>query len=431
MSTSSRRTRRRAGQRAAAHAAAPRSHRWQPARRATVDAALTARAGRSRRRRAPARRRRAAASPKRAALAIIAALSVHSARGGTCSSAPERAEPLAQRPRWRRRRRRSPAAPQARLLQRRARRAARAPRRSRAGRTPRGRARRSAAASSPSSRTVYSSAVFRPAKEKSRPATRARDRERRRPRGSPSRGQALERRAAGERQAEHPRALVERLAGGVVERRAEHLEAVVVRRRARGTCGRRWRRGTRTAARTGPGRRKFAATWPCRWSTAPAAGRARRPAPWPWRARRAARRRGPGPGSRRPARRRRASRPARASASSTTGVDQLEVVARGDLRDDAAEAVVDALRGDDVRADLAVGRDDGRAGVVAAGLDARGSRGGSRRGERPERHGPGVRDVVERAAQRRRRAPHDQRRPRRCPGSSGGACPAARKPKRS
>ena len=40
--------------------------------------------------------------------------------------------------------------------------------------------------------------------------------------------QPLERRAAGVRQAEQPRALVEGLAGGVVERRAEDREAVVV-----------------------------------------------------------------------------------------------------------------------------------------------------------------------------------------------------------
>ena len=50
------------------------------------------------------------------------------------------------------------------------------------------------------------------------------------------------------------------------------------------------------------------------------------------------------------------------------GVGELEVVARGDLRHDAAVGVVDALRGDDVRAHLAVARDDRRAGVVAAGL---------------------------------------------------------------
>jgi hypothetical protein len=51
------------------------------------------------------------------------------------------------------------------------------------------------------------------------------------------------------------------------------------------------------------------------------------------------------------------------------GVDELEVVARRDLRHHAAEARVHALRGDDVRADLARGGDDGGAGVVAGGLD--------------------------------------------------------------
>ena len=48
---------------------------------------------------------------------------------------------------------------------------------------------------------------------------------------------------------------------------------------------------------------------------------------------------------------------------------ELEVVARGHLGDDAAVLVVHALRGDDVRADLAVAGDDGGAGVVAGGLD--------------------------------------------------------------
>ena len=48
--------------------------------------------------------------------------------------------------------------------------------------------------------------------------------------------------------------------------------------------------------------------------------------------------------------------------------DQLEVVTGGDLRHDSAVAVVNPLRGDYVRADLALRRDDGRAGVVAARL---------------------------------------------------------------
>ena len=50
-------------------------------------------------------------------------------------------------------------------------------------------------------------------------------------------------------------------------------------------------------------------------------------------------------------------------------VDELEVVAAGDLRHDAAVAVVDALGGDDVGADLAVAADHGGAGVVAGGLE--------------------------------------------------------------
>ncbi len=49
-------------------------------------------------------------------------------------------------------------------------------------------------------------------------------------------------------------------------------------------------------------------------------------------------------------------------------VDQLEVVARGDLGHDAAVAVVDALRGDHVGRDRPVATHERRAGVVAAGL---------------------------------------------------------------
>jgi hypothetical protein len=50
-------------------------------------------------------------------------------------------------------------------------------------------------------------------------------------------------------------------------------------------------------------------------------------------------------------------------------VDEREVVAGRDLGHDAAVAVVDALGGDDVGAHLPRAGDDGRAGVVAAGLD--------------------------------------------------------------
>ena len=49
-------------------------------------------------------------------------------------------------------------------------------------------------------------------------------------------------------------------------------------------------------------------------------------------------------------------------------VDQLEVLARGDLRDDSAEAIVHSLRGDHVRAQAPVGAEHRRAGVVAAAL---------------------------------------------------------------
>ena len=50
-------------------------------------------------------------------------------------------------------------------------------------------------------------------------------------------------------------------------------------------------------------------------------------------------------------------------------VDELEVMARGDLRHDPAEAVVHALGGDDRGQHLAGVGDDRRAGVVAGGLE--------------------------------------------------------------
>ncbi len=71
----------------------------------------------------------------------------------------------------------------------------------------------------------------------------------------------------------------------------------------------------------------------------------------------------------------------RASLAQRLGDDRvrdLQMVARGDLRHHAAEAIVRALGGDHVRAHQAVGIDNRRAGVVAAAL------------EREDRHtGPG------------------------------------------
>ena len=133
------------------------------------------------------------------------------------------------------------------------------------------------------------------------------------------------------------------------------------------------------------------------------AARARRRSPWRRRSRRAARRPGRGRASPRPAS---TSSSARAGASERLvdhGVDQLEVVARGDLGHDAAEAGVHLLRGDHVRARSSPSRADERgAGVVAARLEredhgrwwATGSAAGT---------------SSRRPSQRRRRAPHDQR----------------------
>ena len=79
-------------------------------------------------------------------------------------------------------------------------------------------------------------------------------------------------------------------------------------------------------------------------------------------------------------------RPRRSSARCDDRVDELEVVARGDLGHDAAEVLVHGLRGDHVGADAPVAVDHRRARVVAAGL------------QREDAHtGPGVGHVLERA----------------------------------
>ena len=53
-----------------------------------------------------------------------------------------------------------------------------------------------------------------------------------------------------------------------------------------------------------------------------------------------------------------------------TGVDELEMPARRDLRDDASVAGVEVgLRGDNIRPDLAVVRDQRRCSLVTRRLD--------------------------------------------------------------
>ena len=162
--------------------------------------------------------------------------------------------------------------------------------------------------------------------------------------------EAVDRGAARVAEPEQPRALVERLAGRVVERRAEDVEARRGPARRAGACGRRSRAGRGTAARPGraPGRamrRGRAGGRP-----APAEAAAPRRAPSPPRARRAARRSAPGP---------------RVTATRSTSVElgsglaerladhgrhELEVPPRRDLRHDAAVARVEVgLGGDDVR----------------------------------------------------------------------------------
>ena len=76
--------------------------------------------------------------------------------------------------------------------------------------------------------------------------------------GSPVAREPVDRRAARVAEPEQPRALVERLAGGVVERRAEHAVAARGRARRAAACARRSRAGRGTAAR--PGRARGRAT---------------------------------------------------------------------------------------------------------------------------------------------------------------------------
>ena len=170
--------------------------------------------------------------------------------------------------------------------------------------------------------------------------------------GSPSAACALDRRAARIAEPEQARRLVERLAGGVVERLAEHLVASRARVTPASSVWPPLAIRQRNGGSSGSGSRKLAATWPCRWSTptqrlagrrGERLGRADADQQRADQARAAGDRDrvdvvepDPGLGERRVDDR----------------VDQLEVVARGDLGHDAAEALVRrGLRGDHVRAD--------------------------------------------------------------------------------
>ena len=109
-------------------------------------------------------------------------------------------------------------------------------------------------------------------------------------------GELRQRRAARVGQPEQPRALVERLAGGVVERRARAPRRRPARSRAPAACARPRRAGTGTAARSARARGRWPRRAPAGGRRARAAAAARRPGPWPSRRRRAARRPAPAPG---------------------------------------------------------------------------------------------------------------------------------------
>ena len=205
------------------------------------------------------------------------------------------------------------------------------------------------------------------------PVEAARDREGERLRVAVA-GELLERRAAGERQAEQARALVERLAGGVVERAAEDVEGRVVldaREQRVAAAGEQAderrleddaRRPSETAQEV---RRDVALEVVDRRERQAARGGDR------LRGRDADEQRADEPRPLRDADERDVveRRAGAAQRVVDRGVGELEVVARGDLRHDAAVGVVDALRGDDVRQHVAVAGDDRRARVVAARLD--------------------------------------------------------------
>ena len=155
----------------------------------------------------------------------MAALSVHSARSGTCSSTPSAGHPLAQRPVGR-----HPAADGQALQPGLAQPALDAHRERLDDRVLVGRREVGAPGlrpRRPGRAPCRAAAVFSPAKEKSRPGHARGDREVVGA-GIALGGQALERGAAGIGQAEHARALVEGLAGGVVERAPEDRVARVV-----------------------------------------------------------------------------------------------------------------------------------------------------------------------------------------------------------
>ena len=147
-----------------------------------------------------------------------------------------------------------------------------------------------------------------------------------RPRGKsiatelPSRAMRSIVRPAGERQAEHAGDLVERLAGGVVDGRAERAHVVGdVRHQQQRRSGRRTPASPAWAPGAGRARRCPPRRAPPGGSRRTAGCRARRRAPSPRRHRRAGRRPGPGRTSRRSRRGRRARTPASRQARSIVG----------------------------------------------------------------------------------------------------------------
>ena len=183
-------------------------------------------------------------------------------------------------------------------------------------------------------------------------------------------GQLLQRRAARVAEAEQPRRLVEGLAGGVVEGLAEHLVAAVVADRRPAACGRRWRPGRGTAARAARARGSWRRRGPAggRPGSAAAAARAAIALAVLTPTSRAPIRPGPGGDRDRLDVVERRPRP-RASAASTTGAVSSRWWREATSGTTPPKSRVRRRLGGDHVGEDPRAVEDGRAGVVAGGLD--------------------------------------------------------------
>ena len=176
--------------------------------------------------------------------------------------------------------------------------------------------------------------------------------------------------AAGIAEPEQSRALVERLPGRVVDRRAEHAVAVAILdvEQERVAAAREEAEERRLERVRPEVERRDVALQVVDGREREADGPRRAPSPRSGPTSSAPT--SPGPCVTATASTSSSEAPPADSASAMTGDDELEVAPRRDLGDDAAVARVQLrLRRDDVRADLPLRRDERRRGLVAGGLD--------------------------------------------------------------